>query len=236
MNIIDLIICAILGLGLVSGMYKGFITSTLATLGFIGSWAGAYALYPQLSAAVTGNASIMDMLAYYVDTSTLFKTPGLARTVVGAVTPEQLQTALGEINLPAVIESTFQSNVLGQALASINLSTMADYLNHTLLNAVINVVAFLVMFAISYVVVLLVVNLLNNVFHFPVLRHFDWLAGGALGLIRSAVVVMLIFAFVPMLLSAMPMELVQDMINDSKLAGFFLQNNLVANLIYSIFQ
>ena len=37
MNIVDIIILAILGLSLVSGMYKGFITSMLALLGFVGA-------------------------------------------------------------------------------------------------------------------------------------------------------------------------------------------------------
>ena len=100
MNIVDLIICAILGLSIISGMHKGFITSTLATVGFFGSWLGANALYSQLAAAIQGNASLMNMLRYYIDTSSLFQTVGLASAnAAESITSGQLSQALAELIL-----------------------------------------------------------------------------------------------------------------------------------------
>jgi uncharacterized membrane protein required for colicin V production len=49
------------------------------------------------------------------------------------------------------------------------------------------------MFALIYVIVTLFVNLLNHVISFPVLRRVDWLLGGVFGLLRGAVVAMLLF-------------------------------------------
>lgn len=234
MNIVDLIICAILGLSIISGMHKGFITSTLATVGFFGSWLGANALYGQLAAAIQGNASLMNMLRYYIDTSSLFQTVGLASAnAAESITSGQLSQALAELNIPKVILQTFQSNVQSGAFASMNLTTLADYLNQTLLSAAINILSFVVMFAISYIVILLFVNLLGNVFRFPVLKHFDWLAGGAFGAVRGYFIVAMIFSILPTILSAIPLELVQNMLDQSAIASLFSGANFLTNLIHT---
>ena len=49
MNVIDIVILAIFGICLVSGMYKGFIASGLTVLGFIVAWFAAKATYGALS-------------------------------------------------------------------------------------------------------------------------------------------------------------------------------------------
>ncbi|MBQ4085742.1 MAG: CvpA family protein, partial [Clostridia bacterium] len=56
MNIFDIIILAILGVSVISGMYKGFLASGLAIIGFVAAWIGAMRFYPQLSAAIQSNA------------------------------------------------------------------------------------------------------------------------------------------------------------------------------------
>ena len=102
--------------------------------------------------------------------------------------------------------------------------------------AAINVVSFLLMFAVCYVVVLLVVNLLNNVFHFPLLRHLDWFLGGAFGLARGVVVVMLLLGITPLVLSMVPFEAVSDLISTSSLANFFPSNFAIPTIISMAFQ
>ena len=84
MNIIDIIIIAILAFSLVSGMHKGFITSTLALVGFFGAWIGAYASYGYLVAAVQHNAGLIGFLESLVSAADLFKTNALADLEVAA--------------------------------------------------------------------------------------------------------------------------------------------------------
>ena len=63
MNIVDIIILAILALSMVSGMYKGFITSTLALVGFVGAWIGSMATYQYLVAAIRGNETLLTVFS-----------------------------------------------------------------------------------------------------------------------------------------------------------------------------
>lgn len=236
MNIVDIIILAILGLSLVSGMYKGFITSTLALLGFVGAWVGSLAAYQYLVRAVTANDSLMKFLTSLVGAVDLFKTPSLANMQVAGATSADIEQAVSEINIP-LISGLFRENVLSKAFANEGLSTMNEYLSQTLLTTALNIVCFILMFVVIYAAVLLIVNMLNNVFRFPALRHLDWILGGLFGLVRGLIIVMLIFAVVPTIasaLSSMKITLLTDLINESRIGKIFQDSNLVANTLQSI--
>ena len=233
MNIIDLIIIAILAYSLVSGMHKGFITSTLALVGFCGAWIGAYASYGYLVTAVQQNEGLIGFLESLVSAADLFKTSALADMEVAAASAADIDLAIGEIGIP-LISDVFRSNVLGQVFANDGLTRMSEYLTHTLLSSALNIFSFIIMFALIYAAALLVVNMLNNIFRFPLLKHLDWLFGGVFGLIRGAVVVMLIFAVMPTICSAlesMDISLLSDMINQSKIGLIVQENNLVISAL-----
>ena len=236
MNMIDIIILAILAFSLISGMHKGFITSTLALVGFCGAWIGAYASYGYLVNAVQQNEGLLNFLQGLVGAADLFKTKALADLEVAVASAADIDTAVGEIGIP-LISNLFRENVLGQVFANDGLTKMSEYLTQTLLSSVLNVVSFIIMFAVVYAAVLLLVNLLNNVFRFPALKHLDWLLGGVFGLVRGAVIVMLIFAVVPTLCSAlesMEINLLTDVVNESKIGAVLKENNLVSNVLNSL--
>ena len=236
MNIVDIIILAILGLSLFSGMYKGFITSTLALVGFCGAWIASLASYQYLVKAVTANESLMKFFTGLVGSLDIFKTTSLANMPVANATAANIDQAVSEISIP-LIDKLFRNNVVGQIFANEGLSTMNDYLTQTLMTTALNIICFLLMFIVIYAAVLLIVNLLNNVFRFPALRHLDWLLGGVFGLVRGLVIVMLIFAVVPTIasaLSSMKITLLTDLINESRIGKIFQESNLVANTLQSI--
>lgn len=240
-NIVDVILYSILALSVISGMYKGFITSGLAMVGFGAAWFGALNLFPKVADLALSNKAFMSMLSYYLDPSSLFKTASLASTPVAQAVSTTgagsslLNQALQELNLPQVIESAFKNNVSNQLFAGLNLTTLADYLGQTIWVAAINVIAFLLIFALCYLVVLLVVNLLNNVFRFPLLKHLDWLFGGAFGLARGVFVVMLLLGVAPLILSMLPFKDVQTLLNASSLAQKLPSNFAVSTIISMAF-
>lgn len=241
-NIVDVILYAILALSVISGMYKGFISSGLAMVGFGAAWYGALNLFPWLAQLVLKNDAFMGMLDYYLDPSSLFKTASLAATpVANAVSSvgtgsTLLNQALQELNLPQVLESAFKNNVGNQLFKDIpDVTTIADYLGHTIWVSAINVISFILIFVVCYVVVLLVVNLLNNVFRFPLLKHLDWLFGGAFGLARGVFVVMLLLGVAPLILSMLPFKDVQTLLDTSTLAQRLPSNFAVSTIISMAF-
>ena len=236
MNIVDIIILAILGLSLVSGMYKGFITSTLALLGFVGAWIASLATYQYLVKAIMANEGLMKFFSGLVAAVDLFKTTSLANMDVAVAKAADIERAVQEVNIP-IIGDLFKNNVIGKVFANDGLKTMSEYLSQTLLDTALNIMCFILMFVVIYAAVLLIVNMLNNVFRFPALRHLDLILGGIFGLIRGVIIVMLIFAVIPTIssaLSSMKITMLTDLIEASRIGKLFEQSNFVAGTLSSL--
>ena len=201
LNLLDITIIVILAFYLISGMYRGFITSLLGTLGFIGAWFGAQQLFPRVANLALGNQTLMAVLNQYLEPETFFATHNQAITSVTEVIAggeSAIQNAISSIaqKLP-VISKAFEANVRAQMFQNLNISTLADYLDQTIWQAVFNVGAFLLCFIALYVLSCLVVNLLDHVISFPLVRGFDWLLGGLFGLARGLVIVVLVLCLLP---------------------------------------
>ena len=67
MNIIDILILAVLGVSLIFGLYRGFISGVLSVAALIGAAAAAFAVSPSLAAWLQGNDTLVNTLMYYTD-------------------------------------------------------------------------------------------------------------------------------------------------------------------------
>lgn len=228
MNLIDIIFILVLGYSLLAGMYKGFIASGLSLLGFVAAWFGAYFSYGTLMKVALSNSTIMGFCSNLLEASSFFEgvdAHALVSDMAGTDAFRGIAEYIGE-KIPLVAEA-FTNNVntqafAGQLFGSTQLLTLADYLDQTVWVAVFGVLSFIIMFALIYVVVTLFVNLLNHVISFPMLRRIDWLVGGIFGLLRGAVVCMLLYVMATYLLTMFIPETsgIFKMINDSELIAF----------------
>lgn len=230
MNIVDLIIIAIIAVAVISGMYRGFISSLLSTASFFISWFAAYTIYPSIVSSILGNSSIMDTLNYYTDAASKLGT-GVARTGIAQATSDMIQNAINAISLPAPFDELLKQNIAENAFAGLDLSTVGEYVNQTIATVVVDVLCFLIVFIACFIVLNLVIRLINYVFRFPALKHFDALTGGVLGFARGYFFVFLLFTLVPIVLTALPIQAISDYINASKLGAHFLETNFVTSII-----
>ena len=221
MNIVDIIILVILAFSLLAGMYKGFIASLLHTFGFIGSWFGARMVYEKIANLALSNTTLMAVLNQYLEPEGFFASATQANTTVAEVVSggeAAIQAAVSTVSEKiSVIAGAFEANIRNQAFAKLNITTLADYLDQTIWQAVFNVLGFLLAFVVIYIVVSLVINLLDNVIRFPVLRMFDWLLGGVCGVLRGLVVAVLVLCVLPTIVSVMAPELTQTLLDQSAL-------------------
>ena len=201
LNLLDLTIIAILAFYLISGMYRGFITSLLGTLGFVGAWFGAQQLYPRVANLALSNQSLMAVLNQYLEPETFFASHAQAATTVSEVISggeSAIQNAIAPVTSKlSVISKAFEANVRAQMFQNLGINTLSDYLDQTIWQAVFNVAAFVLCFIALYVLSCLVVNLLDHVISFPLVRGFDWLLGGLFGLARGLVIVVLVLCLLP---------------------------------------
>lgn len=227
MNIVDILILAVLAFGLLSGMHKGFIASGLSVAGFIGSWFGAQMVYERIANLALSNTTLMAVLSQYLEPENFFATKAQAAMTVSEVVSggeAAIQQAVATVSEKiSIIADAFEANIRNQAFTNLNITTLSDYLDQTIWQAVFNVLAFLVAFILIYAVVMLVINLLDHVVRFPVFRILDWLPGGLCGFARSLVVAVLLLNIIPPVVSLFAPQLMQELLSTSTLYSFVSQ-------------
>ena len=241
LNLLDITIIVILAFYLISGMYRGFITSLLTTIGFVGAWFGAQHFYPHVAQLALSNQTLMAVLNQYLEPENFFESHTQAVSTVSEVIAggeSAIQSAVSSVsNKLAVISKAFEANVRAQMFQRLGINTLADYLDQTIWQAVFNVLAFLLCFIALYVLVCLVVNLLDHVISFPMVRGFDWLLGGIFGLARGLVVVVLVLCLVPAIVQIVSPEFADSLRTGSALYSYVMQmdflnvNKLVTSLV-----
>ena len=240
LNLMDITIIVILAFYLISGMYRGFITSLLGTFGFVGAWFGAQQMYPRVAQLALSNQTLMAVLNQYLEPESFFSSHAQAVTTVSEVVAggeSAIQSAVASVSDKlTVISKAFEANVRAQMFQPLGINTLADYLDQTIWQAIFNVVAFLVCFIALYVVACLVVNLLDHVISFPLVRGFDWLLGGIFGLARGLVMVVLVLCLLPAIVQIVSPEFADSLRTGSALYSYVMQMDFlhVGTLVTSL--
>ncbi len=217
MNIIDFLILGVIGVSVLLGLYRGFISGVLSVAALIGSTALAFVFGGQLAAWLGSNETLVETLLYYTDAGSRIGDLGLSVMTVGQTTQAALSRLLQSAGLPAAFETAF----IERLSAAPDTMTLSALLSQTIVSVSLSIISFLICFLLSYVVLSFVIHLISYVFELPVLRHLDALIGGAFGLVRGVLLVFIFFALVPIVLAVVPIEQVGALIEQSTLAPLF---------------
>ncbi len=231
LNVVDLVILGVLGVSVLFGLYKGFINSVLALVGVFLALLIAYGTYPTLASSLQDNESLVRTLIHYSDASSRIKDLELSLTPVQGIPEATLNEVMTRAELPQPFDAFVRANVAGQVFSPLGSTNVSEYLNQTIIAVSLNILCFMVCFAVAYAVIMLLVHLMGYVFRLPVLKHFDLLLGGAFGAVRGVLLVFVIFALVPVLLTISPIEQVSQAVAESQLAGFFYKTNLIQSIM-----
>ncbi len=232
MNIVDYVILAIVGISIIFGLYRGFISSVLNTGGCLLSFGLSFYFTPKLAGIVQGNVSLQETLSHYTDISSRLGDLDLALTNVRELGLDKISEIISRVSLPEPLAQLLESNLANQVYAGqASVQTVQDYLSQTILSACISIICFIVCFAVIYLVIAIVVNLLKAVFRFPILKQLDGLAGGAFGLLRGALICYVVMAVVPMVETMVPIDMVTELIDESMLAPVFNNGNMILAII-----
>ena len=222
MNIIDILILTIIGVSVVFGMYRGFISGVLSVAALIGAAALAFLTSGDLAAWLKGNETLVETLMYYTDAGSRVSNLDLSLMSAAQVSEGALAQILASANLPAAFESAFISAVQAASTSmTAGAVTIAELLSQTIVGVSISILSFLICFFLAYVAATFVIHLIQYVFELPVLRHLDSLIGGVFGFARGVLLVFIIFALIPIVLAVAPVQMIEDMIAASKLAPMF---------------
>ena len=230
MNPIDWIIVGILGISVLFGLYRGFISSVLNMGGGLLSFFGAFWLYPKLAALIQQNESLRMTLAHYLEPGSGLDL-ALSESHVATLGSSGIQQVLSKVSLPAPLDSILQVNLEHSVFSNLNISTVGEYVNQTILQASINIICFVICFILAYAAVSIVINLIRAVFRFPVLNQLDGLAGGVFGLRRGLLICLALFTLVPLVQTMVPLDLITELLEGSVLAPVFMNGNLITAIM-----
>ena len=123
MNVVDIVIIAILGLSVLVGLYRGFISSVASVGGCLLSLGLSFWLSPKLAAAIQNNPEILKTLVSYTDAATKIGDQTLANTSVASLSQNMITEILNKVSLPPPLNTLLQNNlekqVFGAAVQSL---------------------------------------------------------------------------------------------------------------------
>ena len=233
MNAIDIIIIAVIGLCTLFGLYRGFIQAVLNLgSGLVSVW-GSFWLFPRLSDVLSSNTNITRFISTYTDSGSVLGNLDLSSLAVNTLNEQSILQIIEKANLPEPIGTLLSHNLAQRVFAPLgSLATdVGDYVNQTVVSVSVNVLCFLLCFLICFVVSHIVVNMLRAVFNYPVLKHFDGLLGGAFGFLQGVLLCFVIFTILPLAESVIPMEDFRLLVDQSQLAQFFKNGNLIVSIM-----
>jgi uncharacterized membrane protein required for colicin V production len=233
-NLIDIAIIAIIGLSVAYGIYSGLLSSVMNIVGLVVAWVCAFLMYSSLSQWIIENTQLLQQIVHYTEGASNITSLETARTLVDSVSESFVAQAVRDANFPWPFNNMLYENIIGQVYAPQGLLTFEDYFNYTLAYAALNIISFLLILITVYLLFTMLNVLLSYVMKLPVLRQFDSLLGGGFGLIRGVFIVFVIFMLVPVVLAVVPVDLVQEMIDESRLASFFYEGNFILSAIKSV--
>ena len=227
MNLIDYIIIGIIGVSVLFGFYRGFVSSVLNVGSGLIAFGLSFVLYPAAAGFIQGNEEIVRTLLHYTDASSRLGDLNLAVTNVMQLGQQGVQDVLAKVSLPPPLDALLEANLTNQVYASSGITTVADYISQTVVQAGINILCFLACFIVLYILLSIVINAIKAVFRLPLLKQLDWLAGGVFGFLRGLLICAAVFTLVPLAMTVVPVDFVSEMVEGSALAQIFAENNLI---------
>lgn len=228
LNVIDYVVIGIVGISVLFGFYRGFISSVLNVGGGLISFGLSFWLYPKLAGVIQGNEELVRTLRNYTDTSSRLGDLNLAITNVVQLGQQGIQEVLSKVSLPPPLDSLLQFNLENQVYAaSGGAVNVQDYVDQTIVQACINILCFLICFVALYLLLSILVNVIKAVFRLPLLKQLDGLAGGVFGFLRGLLICLAAFTLIPLVMTVVPLEPVAELIDQSVLAPVFSNGNLI---------
>ena len=229
MNVVDYVILGILGVSLLFGLCRGFVSSVLNTGGCLLSFGLSFVLYPRVVEWISGNADIQRWLLNFTDAASRVGDLEVSVQNAGSLTAQTITDVVAKVNLPEPLSSLLRENLAQHVYGAS--ASISSYVSQTILGAFMNILSFLVCFAVLYLLLSLAGGVLRAVFRFPVLKQLDALAGGVFGLLRGAVICFALFALLPLVQTVVQVEPVNELVQQSQLAAIFNNGALLKAIL-----
>lgn len=223
---LNLIIIFFIAIYILQGFHKGFLISVANTIGMVISWIVGFLFSPLMSQAVA-KGSFYKFLLQFTNGVDLLQANG--NLAVTTLSPIQIDSIVQNANVPFPFDKLITQNMTNQVFEPQGYHTVSEYFGYTTTNIVVNIFSFLIIYLIARIVISLLINAVNYANPLPVLRKFDSVAGGAVGVLRGILGMFALFIMLPVIMISLPTDFISPLIANSSMSEFFYQSNFLLN-------
>ena len=139
---------------------------------------------------------------------------------------------IGSVGLPTALTDILRRNLERGANIESD-RTINDYVQSAVLASAIRILSYMLCAFAVYIALALVISLFNYVFHFPLVRGIDGLVAAGFGAARGAMLLALIFLLVPLMMTAIPLDMFRNFLSGSVLASHFMNTSFFTGIYFS---
>jgi len=213
MNYIDILVIIFVGYSCFLGYRRGFIKTLFDTLGVIISFCVSKQFYYLTEDFLLKNTKL------FVKVHEFFESKVSEKLVKSFNEPMHLPAELKNV-LSSIINS-------GEAAHTDTFAVFVDNMSIILIRSI----SFVITFLIIYGILILISNFIDVIFKLPLLNLANRIFGAGTGLLKSVVVLYIIFALSSPLIGFMQDERFVQSILNSESSKIFYDNNLILNYL-----
>ncbi len=234
MNLLDIALLAILALFVFSGVHKGFLYTAISVACMLLCMMLAFVIMPLVSVRVTSNEKIFTGMLYYTEGSEYIYDVELSKTAITQIDRDDLEEVYNRSDVAYPMDIRIRENIEDAAFEDEDIVTLGDYFNETMVLVTINILVFLALYAVLRAVSAFMLGWRNYAKKLKKLKKLDIPAAIGTGLIRGTLAMFLLFMLCPIVLTVLPFDVVEELVERSTLASFFYQSNFLLGLIPGI--
>ena len=231
LNIIDYIILGIIGVSLLYGLYRGFISSLLTLLALFAAMFVSYAIGPTVAAEICKNDTAVQTLSHYTDAASRLGDLEMSMQPVNGLSETAIDTIVERANLPTPFDTLLLNNMTQQVFAVIGSASVSEYINQTVVTSIISILSYIIIFSLVYFAMTMVIRMLNYMFNFPALKYLDMIFGGVIGVGKGIFFVYIIFALIPILVSVLPFDGLEALVEASRFGSIVNKSSIVTTIL-----
>lgn len=225
MNTVCIVIGVIFLIFVIVGWIRGFFKVLISVAGLIVSIiVGLYAA-PHISGYLQENTDIDDKLAVYIAEKLEF-------SEMGEETSKGIQVALiDNLPLPDVMKDNIRNNNNLETYDVLKVTGVYDYIAKSVSVVIINGAVFLVLTLICRIVFFFVGIMAKGLLDIPILKSFDKIGGGLLGVVKGLIFIWIFFLILSITSTMSWSQNLIAEISQSAVLKLLYDNNILLDIV-----
>ena len=223
---VTVLILIILGICILAGYYRGVIYSAISIGLTLLSFFLALIMIPVVAQPVRESKTLYSALLYYFEGYEFVSRTSveLIHEPISILDKQELSDVVDNAGLPLPLGNAVEKNIRREVYAKRGITTIGDYFNQSIVDAVLNILSLLFLFVIFRVLFGFILRMVDyGRYGLPRLKQFDPLFSCGIGFLHGMALLCIFFLLVPVVLIIVP-RLRNELVVPA-LPGFFYRMN-----------